>query len=135
MCFIPGWLMFSLPSKRKQACVGPNTTSVELERKNLADLHCKYLRQQPTKKHPLPYIACNRHQHHRNVCICIHIFPLTLPAIALSKRFKKKPQKRVDAKRFSPPQFIIPQIRVCNITTTLSQRKNKIEEETPNDAV
>ena len=54
MCFCRGWLMFSLPSKWKHAGVGQNTTSVELERKNLADLHCKFWRQHRTKKHPLP---------------------------------------------------------------------------------
>ena len=42
--------MFSFPSKRKHAGVGRNTASVELERKNLADLHCKFLRQHHTKK-------------------------------------------------------------------------------------
>ena len=46
--------MFSFPSKRKHAGVGRNTTSVELERKNLGDLHFKFLRQQRTKNHPLP---------------------------------------------------------------------------------
>ena len=49
MCIFRGWLMFSLPSKWKQAGVGHNTTSVELERINLANLHCKYLRQHRTK--------------------------------------------------------------------------------------
>ena len=42
MCFCQGWLMFSMPSKRKHAGVGRHTTSVELERKNLADLHCNF---------------------------------------------------------------------------------------------
>ena len=42
--------MFSLPSKLKHAGVGRNATSVELERKNLADLHCKFLRLHHTKK-------------------------------------------------------------------------------------
>ena len=54
VCFFPGWLIFSLPIKWKHAGVGRNTTSVELERKNLADLHCKYLPQHRTKKHHLP---------------------------------------------------------------------------------
>ena len=40
--FFRGWLIFSLPSKWKHAGVGRNTTSVELERKNLADLHYKF---------------------------------------------------------------------------------------------
>ena len=44
------WLMFCMPSKRKHAGVGRNTTSVKLERKNLANLHCKFLRQHRTKK-------------------------------------------------------------------------------------
>ena len=39
-----------MPSKRKHAGVGRNTTSVVVERKNLADLHCKFLRQHRTKK-------------------------------------------------------------------------------------
>ena len=46
--------MFSSPSKWKHAGVGRNKTSVELERKNLADLHWKFLRKHRTKKHPLP---------------------------------------------------------------------------------
>jgi len=33
-----------MPSKWKHAGVGRNTTSGELERKNLADVHCKFLR-------------------------------------------------------------------------------------------
>ena len=53
MFFCRGWLMLSMPSKRKHAGVGRNTISVELERKNLADLHCKFLWQHRTKKHPL----------------------------------------------------------------------------------
>ena len=53
--FCRGWLVFSMPSKWKHAGVGRNTTSVELERKNLGDLRCKFLRQHRTKKHPLPY--------------------------------------------------------------------------------
>ena len=40
--FFRGWLMFSLPYRWKHAGVGRNTTSVELERKNLADLHYKF---------------------------------------------------------------------------------------------
>ena len=34
--------MFSLPYKWKHAGVGRNTTSVELEQKNLANLHYKF---------------------------------------------------------------------------------------------
>ena len=49
MILCRGWLMFSLPSKWKHADVGRNTNSVELERKNLADLHCKFLRQHRKK--------------------------------------------------------------------------------------
>jgi len=49
-----GWLLFGMPSKRKHGGVRRNTTSVKLERKNLADLHCKFLRQHRTKTHPLP---------------------------------------------------------------------------------
>ena len=41
--------MFSLPSKWKHAGVGRNTTSVPLERKNLADLRCKFLRRHNKK--------------------------------------------------------------------------------------
>ena len=41
--------MFSFPSKRKHAGVGRNTTSVQLERKNLADLPCKFLRRHNKK--------------------------------------------------------------------------------------
>ena len=41
--------MFSFPSKRKHAGVGRNTTSVPLERKNLADLRCKFLRRHNKK--------------------------------------------------------------------------------------
>ena len=52
--FCRGWLVFSMPGKWKHAGVGRNTTSVHLKRKNLADLHCKFLRQHRTKKHPLP---------------------------------------------------------------------------------
>ena len=50
MFFCRVWLMFCMPSKRKHAGVGRNTTSVELERKNLPDLHCKFLRQHRKKK-------------------------------------------------------------------------------------
>ena len=49
MFFCRGWLMFSLPSKWKHAGVGRNTTSVEHERKNLADLRCKFLRRHNKK--------------------------------------------------------------------------------------
>ena len=49
MFFCRGWLMFSLPSKWKHAGVGRNTTSVPLERKNLADLRCKFLRRHNKK--------------------------------------------------------------------------------------
>jgi len=52
--FFRGSLMFSLPSKWKHVGVGRNTTSVVLERKNLADLHCKFLWQHRTKELPLP---------------------------------------------------------------------------------
>ena len=50
-----GWFVFSMPNKWRHAGVGRNTTSVELEQKNLGDLRCKFLRQHRTKKHPLPY--------------------------------------------------------------------------------
>ena len=36
-------LMFSWPSAWEHANVGRNTTSVELARKTLADLHCKFV--------------------------------------------------------------------------------------------
>ena len=51
--FFRGVLMFCLPSKWKHAGVGGNKTSVDLERKILTDLHCKFLPQHRTKKHPL----------------------------------------------------------------------------------
>ena len=52
--FFRGRLMFSLPSKWKHVGVGRTTTSVEHERKNLADVDCKFLRQHRTKKNFLP---------------------------------------------------------------------------------
>jgi len=51
--FFRGGLMESLPSKWKHAGIGRTTTTVELERKNLADLHCKFLLQHRSKKHHL----------------------------------------------------------------------------------
>ena len=54
MCSCRGWLMFSLQSKWKHGGVGRNTTSVVLERKNLAGLHSKFLLQHRTKELPLP---------------------------------------------------------------------------------
>ena len=47
--------VFLLPGKWKHAGVGRNATSVELDRKNLAGLHRKFLRQHRTKKHPLSW--------------------------------------------------------------------------------
>ena len=44
MFFFRGWLMFSMPRKLKHASVARNTTSVELEWKNLADQHYKFWR-------------------------------------------------------------------------------------------
>ena len=41
--------MCSWQSKREHAGVGRNTTSVPLERKNLADLRCKFLRRHNKK--------------------------------------------------------------------------------------
>ena len=57
--------MFSFPSKRKHAGVGRNTTSVELERKNLADLRCEFLRRHNKKassivKETLSASVCKR---------------------------------------------------------------------------
>jgi len=52
MFFCWRWLMFSSASKWKDAGVGRNTTSVAVERKNLADLNCKFFREHPTKKIP-----------------------------------------------------------------------------------
>ena len=46
--------MFSWPSAWEHANVGRNTTSVELARKTLADLHCKFCRRHRTTKPPLP---------------------------------------------------------------------------------
>jgi len=42
--------MFLLPSKWKHVVVGRTTASVEVERKNIADVDCKFLRQHRTKK-------------------------------------------------------------------------------------
>ena len=42
--------MFSWQSKREHAGVGRNTTLVELARRNLAELHCKFFRQYRNKK-------------------------------------------------------------------------------------
>ena len=48
--FCQGGLMFSWPTKWEHASVDRNITSVELERKNLADLHCKlFMQHQHTK--------------------------------------------------------------------------------------
>ena len=49
MFYCRGWLMFSLPRIWKHADVGRNTSSVEVEWKNLADLHCKFWPQHRTK--------------------------------------------------------------------------------------
>ena len=53
MFFCRGWQMFSFPSKRKHAGVGRNTASVELARKNLADLHWKFYRRHPKQQNIL----------------------------------------------------------------------------------
>ena len=50
MIFCRGGLMFSWQSKWEHAGVGRKTTSVELARKNLADLHCKFFMQHRNKK-------------------------------------------------------------------------------------
>ena len=42
--------MFSSPNKSEHASFGRNETSVELARKNLADLHCKFFMQHRNKK-------------------------------------------------------------------------------------
>ena len=42
--------MFSWPNKSEHASFGRNETSVELARKNLADLHCKFFMQHRNKK-------------------------------------------------------------------------------------
>ena len=42
--------MFSWPNKWEHASFGRNETSVELARKNLADLHCKFFMQRRNKK-------------------------------------------------------------------------------------
>ena len=42
--------MFSWPNKSEHASFGRNETSVELARKNLADLHCKFFMQHQNKK-------------------------------------------------------------------------------------
>ena len=46
--------MFSWPNKLEHASVGRNEPSVELARKNLAVLRCKYFREHQNKKLPLP---------------------------------------------------------------------------------
>ena len=42
--------MFSWPNKSEHASFGRNETSVELARKNLADLHCRFFMQHRNKK-------------------------------------------------------------------------------------
>ena len=55
-CFCRGGRTFSYPPKweEQHASVGRNEPSVELARKNLADLRCKFFRQHQNKKLPLP---------------------------------------------------------------------------------
>ena len=64
--FCRGWLMFSFPKKKWiYSGVGRNTTSVELVRKNLADLHWKYYRRHQEqnflyRKKILPASVCEK---------------------------------------------------------------------------
>ena len=53
MIFCRGGLMFSWQSKWEHAGVGRKTTSVELARKNLADLHWKFYRRHPKQQNIL----------------------------------------------------------------------------------
>ena len=48
--FCHGGLTFSWPTKWEHASVGRNKTSIDLARKNLADLHCKFFMQHQNMK-------------------------------------------------------------------------------------
>ena len=89
MFFCRGWLMFSLPSKWEHAGVGRNTTSVPLERKNLADLRCKFLRRHNKKassivKETLSASVCKKKKKKlRNVGWKISVAALQRPMSAI----------------------------------------------------
>ena len=53
--------MFSWPNKWEHASFGRNETSVELARKNLADLHCKFFMQHRQKQN----FPCHKKKHYR----------------------------------------------------------------------
>ena len=93
--------MFSWPNKSEHAGFGRNETSVELARKNLAGLHCKFFKPYQKQENFL----CRKKNHHR-------------PASVLKKKSVVAISRSMSAVEFSIQslnEICMMSIRKCSI--------------------